>query len=67
MTNDKHDKQESADKKDRPTFIRIKKLTNATLENNTVDGNADFLVVESADNLKMSGNKAAGPGKTKRM
>lgn len=65
--NDAYFKLEVAmsDKKDRPTFIRAKKLTNATLKNNTVAGNADFLVAESADNLKMSGNKHLVPKETK--
>jgi len=51
-------------RKKRPTFIRGKVFTNATLENNTVSGDADFLDVKRADNLRMSGNKQITPGTT---
>jgi hypothetical protein len=48
-------------RKKRPTFVKGNVLTNATFENNTVSGNADFLDVKRADNLKMSENKHITP------
>ncbi len=51
-------------RKKRPTFIKGNVLTNATLENNTVSGDSDFLDVKRAENLKMSGNKQITPYST---
>ena len=51
-------------RKKRPTFIKGNVLINATLENNTVSGDANFLDVKRAQNLRMSGNKHITPEST---
>ncbi len=51
-------------RKKRPTFIKGNVLTNATLRNNTVSGDADFLDVKRAENLRMSGNIHIAPEST---